>query len=110
MFAFIITSVKFQDKLMSAKCFLPKISCNKLSITLYLLNAATAKCVGEWAGGIGLSKLTSFYNGAFDRVREFSISSVLSILEIQHCLFTDSFNQINHSTVWWIVNIVSGVL
>ena len=32
-FAFIITSVKFQFKLISAQIFLPMISCNKLSIT-----------------------------------------------------------------------------
>ena len=34
LFAFIIISVKFQVKLMSANFFLPMISCNELSITL----------------------------------------------------------------------------
>ena len=33
-FAYIISSVKFQVKLMRAKIFLPRISCNELSVTL----------------------------------------------------------------------------
>ena len=42
-FAFIITSVKFQFKLISAQIFLNMIPCNELSITLYTL----------WQYGVG---------------------------------------------------------
>ena len=42
LFAFIITSVNFQLKLMSAKFLFPTISCNELSIWYDIVSDATS--------------------------------------------------------------------
>ena len=47
-FEFIIASVKFKLKLMSAKFFLPTISYNKLSITLSTLWCYAEHSFGLW--------------------------------------------------------------
>ena len=56
--------------------------------------------MGWWLGSCRLISAQTLIRST---IREFSISSVLRVLEVLSCLYWHNFYQIHHSTLWWTV-------